>query len=259
MDAMAELKIHQIPVLNDNYIYLARDPDGGACAAVDPAVAPPVLRALGELGWKLTHILNTHHHGDHTGGNLEIKRATGCTIVGAAADAARIPGIDVHVGDGDTVALGTATGRVFEVPGHTRAHIAFWFEDSRALFCGDALFALGCGRLFEGNAEQMWRSLEKLRALPDDTRVYCAHEYTNANADFALTVEPDNVELRKRADAVLALREAGKPTVPSTMSEERATNPFLRADVPELQRAAGLAGKDPVSVFAEVRRRKDRF
>ena len=256
---MAELEIHQIPVLNDNYVYLARDPDGGACAVVDPAVAAPVLRALGTLGWKLTHILNTHHHGDHTGGNLEIKRATGCTVVGAAAGAARIPGIDVRVGEGDTVALGTASARVFEVPGHTRAHVAYWFEGSRALFCGDTLFALGCGRLFEGTAGQMRESLGKLRALPDDTRVYCAHEYTNANADFALTVEPDNASLRKRADVVLALREAGKPTVPSTMAEERATNPFLRADVPELQQAAGMAGRDPVAVFAEVRQRKDRF
>ena len=256
---MPELEILQIPVLNDNYVYLARDADSGACAAVDPAVAAPVLRALGERGWKLTHILNTHHHGDHTGGNLEIKRATGCTVVGAAADAARIPGIDVRLGEGDTVSLGTAGARVFEVPGHTRAHVAYWFEGSRALFCGDTLFALGCGRLFEGTAGQMWESLEKLRALPDHTRVYCAHEYTNANADFALTVEPDNAALKARADAVLALREAGKPTVPSTMAEERATNPFLRADVPDLQRAAGMEGQDPVSVFAEVRRRKDRF
>ncbi len=256
---MPELHIHQILVLDDNYVYLARDPDSGACAAIDPAVAAPVLRALGELGWKLTHILNTHHHGDHTGGNLEIKRATGCTVVGAAADAARIPGIDVRLGEGDTVTLGNATARVFEVPGHTRAHIAYWFEDSRALFCGDTLFALGCGRLFEGTAAQMWRSLGKLRALAGDTRVYCAHEYTNANADFALAMEPDNMALRKRADAVLALREAGKPTVPSTIAEERATNPFLRADVSDLQRAVGMAGQDPVSVFAEVRRRKDLF
>ncbi len=256
---MAPLDIHQIPVLTDNYVYLARDPAGGACAAVDPAVAAPVLAALDRLGWRLTHVLNTHHHGDHVGGNLELKKATGCTIVGGRSDAGRIPGIDVAVSGGDIVELGTHTAQVLDVPGHTRGHIAYWFADSFALFCGDTLFSLGCGRLFEGTAGQMWSSLRKLRALPDDARVYCAHEYTNANADFALTVEPDNPDLQARADEVLALREAGKPTVPSTMAMERAANPFLRADDPALQSAAGLAGRDAVSVFAEIRSRKDRF
>ncbi|MCB2102549.1 MAG: hydroxyacylglutathione hydrolase [Rhodobacterales bacterium] len=256
---MPALQIHQIPVLNDNYVYLARDPDTGACACVDPAVSDAVLAALKDLGWTLTHILNTHHHGDHVGGNLAIKAATGCTIVGFADDAARIPGIDEKVREGDTVAIGACTARVFEVPGHTSGHIAYWFEDSDALFCGDTLFALGCGRLFEGTAGQMWASLSKLRALPDATRVYCAHEYTNANADFALSVEPDNATLVARADQVTALRQAGRPTVPSTLAEERATNPFLRADVPALLAAAGLRGQDPVAAFAEIRRRKDVF
>jgi len=256
---MASLDVHQIPVLRDNYVYLARDPATGACAVIDPAVAEPVLDTLDRLGWRLTHILNTHHHHDHTGGNLELKRATGCTIVGNAADAERIPGIDVRVGEGDTVALGDRTARVIEVSGHTIGHIAYWFEDDETLFCGDTLFALGCGRLFEGSPAQMWTSLGKLRALPDATRVYCAHEYTEVNAAFALTVEPDNPELQDRARTISALRAAGRPTVPSTMGEERATNPFLRADIEDLQQAAGLAGRDAVSTFAEIRRRKDIF
>jgi hydroxyacylglutathione hydrolase len=253
------LEVHQIPVLSDNYVYLARDPETGACAAVDPAVAGPVLDALDRLGWSLTMILNTHHHHDHVGGNLELKKATGCTIVGNRADARRIPGIDVAVGEGDEIAVGSQKARVIEISGHTVGHIAYWFEKARTLFCGDTLFALGCGRLFEGTAAQMWSSLGKLRALPDDALVYCAHEYTQSNAAFALTVEPGNPALQARAEEIRALRAAGRPTVPSTMAEERATNPFLRADDEGLKRAAGLAGRDDVSVFAEIRRRKDMF
>jgi hydroxyacylglutathione hydrolase len=253
------LEVHQIPVLSDNYVYVARDPETGACAAVDPAVAGPVLDALDRLGWSLTMILNTHHHHDHVGGNLELKNATGCTIFGNRADARRIPGIDVGVGEGDEVAIGSQKARVIEISGHTVGHIAYWFEEARTLFCGDTLFALGCGRLFEGTAAQMWSSLGKLRALPNDTLVYCAHEYTQSNAAFALTVEPGNPALQARTEEVRELRAAGRPTVPSTMAEERATNPFLRADDEGLKRAAGLAGRDDVAVFAEIRRRKDMF
>ncbi len=256
---MADLDIRIVPVLSDNYVYLAHDPETETCAAVDPAVAEPVLKALDELGWRLTHVLCTHHHMDHIGGNLEVKQATGCTIVGARRDAARIPGIDVEVGEDETLAFGSQTARVFEVPGHTSGHIAYWFENSAALFSGDTLFSLGCGRLFEGTPEQMWSSLRKLRGLPDATRVYCGHEYTNSNVDFALSIDPDNDALKKRADEVLALREAGKPSIPSILAEEKAINPFLRADDPAMQEAVGLAGRDPVSVFAEIRRRKDRF
>lgn len=256
---MADLEIHLLPVLSDNYVYLLRDPDTDTCAVVDPAVAEPVLRALDELGWKLTHILSTHHHMDHVGGNIEVKQATGCTIVGARADASRIPGIDVDVAEGDTVAIGNQTARIFEVPGHTSGHIAYWFEDSRALFCGDTLFSLGCGRLFEGTPKQMWSSLRKLRGLPDDTRIYCGHEYTNSNADFALDLDPDNTALKERADEILAQRQAGRPTVPTTLAEEKAANPFLRADDAALVKAIGLEGRDPAAVFAEIRRRKDRF
>jgi len=257
--AMPSLQIHQIPVLSDNYVYLAHDPESEATAAVDPAVAPPVLETLDRLGWKLTHILNTHHHHDHVGGNLELKRATGCTIVGNRADAKRIPGLDVGVTEGDTVALGARTARIIEVYGHTVGHIAYWFEDSSALFCGDTLFALGCGRLFEGTPDQMWSSLGKLRDLPGDTRVYCAHEYTQSNAAFAMSVDPDNQALRERAEQIRVMRASDKPTVPSTLAEERATNPFLRADTADLRRAAGLPGGDPVAVFAEIRRQKDVF
>ena len=254
------LDIHQIPALIDNYIYLVREPESRATAVVDPSLSQPVFKALDRLGWKLTHILSTHHHMDHVGGNLEIKEKTGCTVVGPRADADRIPGIDIEVGDGESYALGAESATVFDIPGHTRGHIAYWFPESRALFCGDTLFALGCGRLFEGTPPQMWASLSKLRALPEETRVYCAHEYTQANARFALTVEPGNEALQRRAAKIDRLRAEGKPTVPSTLAEERATNPFLRADASEnLKTTLGLEGAGAVEVFAETRRRKDRF
>src|SRR5580658_1061653 len=255
---MSELVIRQIPVLRDNYVYLLHDEASGATGVVDPSVAEPVLAQLAETGWRLTHILNTHHHADHTGGNLEIKRATGAIVVGPRADRDRIPGIDVAVADGERYALGSETAEVFDVPGHTRGHIAYWFKDARALFCGDTLFLMGCGRLFEGTPEQMWHSLGKLRRLPGETRVYCGHEYTQANARFALTVDPENAALVARARRVDALRAEGKSTVPGTMADELATNPFLRADQPALQEAAGAPG-DPVATFAAIRRRKDVF
>lgn len=256
---MSILEIHQIPVLSDNYVYLAHDTETGATAVIDPAVAEPVLAAAADKGWKITHILNTHHHADHTGGNLEIKEKTGCTIVGAACDAERIPGIDVEVAEGGTYSLGNAEAKVFEVPGHTSGHIAYWFNESRALFCGDTLFAMGCGRLFEGSAEQMWNSLCKFEDLPDDARIYCAHEYTLSNGEFALSVEPENPDLLSRMDEVREKRRDGIPTVPSTMAEERATNPFLRPMSRHLQETIGLSGAGLVEVFAETRARKDNF
>jgi hydroxyacylglutathione hydrolase len=256
---MSILEIHQIPVLSDNYVYLIEDKESGECAVVDPAVAEPVLDLLDARGMKLAYVLNTHHHGDHTGGNLALKAKTGCKIVGAGRDAARIPGIDIDVGEGDVFQLGHSQARVLEVPGHTSGHIAYWFKEARALFCGDTLFALGCGRLFEGSPAQMWASLSALRSLPGDTRVYCAHEYTQANARFALTVDPDNAALRARAHMVDQLRLKGKPTVPSTLAEECATNPFLRADDSDFCQALGMVQSDPVSVFAETRHRKDIF
>jgi hydroxyacylglutathione hydrolase len=256
---MAKLQIHRIPARKDNYLWLAHEPGTKATAVVDPADAQPVIDKLEELGLRLTHILNTHHHGDHTGGNLELKEKYGCTVVGSTADQARIPGIDVAVSDGDTYDLGSERARVFDVTGHTLGHIMYWFENSKALFVGDTLFAMGCGRLSEGTAEQMWKALSKFRTFPDDTRVYCAHEYTQTNARFALTIEPDNAALRTRAAEVDRMRAADIATVPSLLGDERATNPFLRAGEPELMAAIGMAGAKPVEVFAETRRRKDNF
>jgi hydroxyacylglutathione hydrolase len=235
------MEIVQIPVLSDNYIYLAHD--GAETAVIDPAVAEPVLAAAAARGWTITQILNTHWHPDHVGANLAIKAATGCRITGPAGEAAKIPGIDRAVADGDTVQVGGATGRVIDVPGHTAGHTAYYFGASGTLFCGDTLFALGCGRLFEGTPDQMSASLAKLMALPDDTAVYCAHEYTAANARFAVTVESDNAALGARVVEITALRAEGRPTVPSTIGYERATNPFVRAaSVAEF--AARRAAKD---------------
>ena len=253
------LEVVRIPVLNDNYVWLIREPKSGAVGVVDPAVAPPVLAEAAKRGWKITHILNTHHHGDHIGGNREIVAATGCIVVGPKADHARIPGMDVEVDDGDRYMFGEAEAEVFFVPGHTSGHIAFAFREQRALFCGDTIFALGCGKMFEGTPQQFWRSLSRLRELPDDMRVYCAHEYTQSNARFAVTIETDNRQLMARTASVNAARARGEATVPSLLGEEKQTNPFLRADVPSLQKAVGMLGGDPAAVFAEVRHRKDVF
>ncbi len=237
------LTIELVPCLSDNYAYLLRDEASEAVGIVDPSEAPPVLKALERHGWKLTHILNTHHHFDHTGGNLALKEATGARIVGPRADAHRIPGIDLGVAEGDTVTFGSRTARVFDIPAHTSGHIAFWFEDAGAVFTGDTLFAMGCGRLFEGTPAQMYQAMRKLEALPPETRVYCGHEYTESNGKFALSVEPDNADLVRNMAQVRATRAKGEPTIPSTIALERATNPFMRAkSVEEL--AERRAAKD---------------
>jgi hydroxyacylglutathione hydrolase len=253
------LEIEQLPVLSDNYVYLVHESASGLTAVVDPAVTEPVLAALERRGWRLTHILNTHHHHDHVGGNEALKAATGCTIVGPRADRERIPGIDIELGDGDRFEFGASVADVYDVPGHTRGHIAYHFAADHALFCGDTLFALGCGRMFEGTAPQMWASLEKLRRLPGDTRVYCAHEYTQSNGRFALAVEPGNAALVARMREVDARRAANQPTVPSTLAEELATNPFLRPDSAEIQAAVGLVGAPLHEIFGATRARKDVF
>ncbi len=253
------LTIRQLPVLNDNYIYLIHDPVSGATAAVDPALAQPVLDVLDQNSWQLTAILNTHHHSDHVGGNLELKQQTGCTVIAPLADRHRIPGFDRGVSDGDTINLGKHVARVIATPGHTSGHIVYHFAGDHALFCGDTLFVMGCGRLFEGTAEQLWQSLQKLKALPAATKIYCAHEYTQTNGRFALTVEPDNLQLQQRMTIVDQLRAKHLPTVPSTIEKELATNPFFREDSLALQETINSVGKTPVEVFAEVRRLKDNF
>ena len=253
------IEVHQFPCLNDNYGFLVHDVETGNTATVDTPEVGPINAALEEKGWQLTHILNTHHHFDHAGGNEELKERWGCTVVGAANDAHRIPGIDVTVSDGDSFALGGSNAHVFETPGHTTGHIAFYFAEDGVAFVGDTIFALGCGRLFEGTPDQMWTSLSKLMALPDETVVYCAHEYTQANAAFALSVEPDNSALQSRAEEIADLRAKGIPTVPTTIGLERATNPFVRPDSVDLQSTIGMSGDDVVAVFAETRKRKDNF
>ncbi|MDH3663141.1 MAG: hydroxyacylglutathione hydrolase [Alphaproteobacteria bacterium] len=256
---MSSLAIEMIPVLSDNYVYLVHDAATGTTGVVDPAVAAPVMEWLAAKGWSLDWILSTHHHADHTGGNLELKQATGCRIAGPGKDAARIPGIDVKLLEGDRFKLGEAEAEVFETPGHTSGHISFWFPESNALFCADTLFSLGCGRLFEGTPEDMWTSLRKFADLPDQALVYCGHEYTQSNARFALSVDPDNGALKARAAEVDQQRAAGKPTVPTTLGQERATNPFLRPDNPAIRKQLGMENADDVQVFAEIRRLKDSF
>ncbi|MCR9277362.1 MAG: hydroxyacylglutathione hydrolase [Pseudomonadaceae bacterium] len=253
------IEVHQFPCLSDNYGFLVRDDATGAVATIDTPDADAVNAALEERGWSLTHIFNTHHHFDHAGGNEALKARWGCQIVGAANDAGRIPGIDKGVHDGDRVSLGDSEAVVFEVPGHTVGHIAFYFASDGVAFVGDTLFALGCGRLFEGTPEQMWSSLGKLLALPDDTIVYCAHEYTQANANFALSVDPDNEALVARASDIARLRADGLPTVPTSMALEKATNPFLRPASVTLRQSLNMSAATDVEVFAETRRRKDNF
>ncbi len=253
------LLVHQFACLDDNYGYLLHDPRTGATASIDTPEVEPINRALQERGWSLTHILNTHHHFDHAGGNEALKAQWQCKVIGAANDAARIPGIDVLVSDGEQFEFGDCTLTVLEVPGHTSGHIAFYCAEESMAFVGDTLFALGCGRLFEGSAAQMTESLSKLMALPDETLVYCAHEYTQANAAFAVTVEPHNEALLRRVEEIAALRAEGRPTVPTTIGLERATNPFVRTQSVDLQQTLDLVGAAPVAVFAETRKRKDHF
>jgi hydroxyacylglutathione hydrolase len=237
------LEIIRIPVLSDNYIWLVHEAQSGETMVVDPAVADAPLAEADKRGWKITQIWNTHWHPDHTGGNADIKAATGCKITGPAAEAARIPTLDRQVAGGDIVRLGSAKATVIDVPAHTAGHIAFYLPSEGAAFVGDTLFAMGCGRLFEGTAAQMYDNMRKLEALPDETAVYCAHEYTQSNGRFALTVEPGNAALVARMNDVDAMRLRGEPTVPTSIGAEKATNPFMRAaSVEEL--AARRTAKD---------------
>ncbi len=223
------IEVVRIPVLNDNYVWLVHEPSSGETMVVDPAVADPVLDAAAERGWTITQIWNTHWHPDHTGGNEAIKAATGCTITGPEAEKGRIPTLDRTVKEGDRVSLGAVEAEVIDVPAHTAGHIAYYLPSEETVFVGDTLFAMGCGRLFEGTPDQMFANMRKLEKLPDETQVYCAHEYTQANGAYAVTAEPDNEALAKRMEEVVAMRERGEPTVPTTIALEKATNPFMRA------------------------------
>lgn len=253
------IEIRQFPCLSDNYGYLVRDQATGAVASIDSPDPAAINAALAEEGWRLTHILNTHHHFDHAGGNLALKEKWGCRIIGPKNEAAKIPGLDQAVCEGDIVDLGQSRARVFDTPGHTLGHVIYYFAEDGAAFVGDTIFALGCGRLFEGSPEQMWNSLSKIAALPPETMLYCAHEYTQSNAGFALTADPHNRALAERAAEIDRMRAEGMPTAPSDVAIERATNPFLRAEDAGVQAAMGMTGADPVEVFAEIRRRKDSF
>jgi hydroxyacylglutathione hydrolase len=245
--------------LKDNYGVLVHDPASGATAAIDAPEAAPVEAALTASGWKLSDILVTHHHGDHTAGIAELKRRHRARVVAPRREATKIPDVDETVGEGDTVTVGTLSARVIETPGHTLGQINYFFPAAKLLFAGDTLFSIGCGRVIEGNPEMMWQSLLKLRALPDDTMLFCGHEYTDANIRFALTIEPNNSALTARAAEVKRQIAAGMPTIPTPMGEEKRANVFLRADDPVVAAAVGLAGKPAAQVFAEVRARKNKF
>jgi hydroxyacylglutathione hydrolase len=252
-------KTHLFPCLQDNYGVLLHDPASGSTAAIDAPEAAAVEAALAATGWKLTDILVTHHHSDHTAGIPELKRRYACRVVAPRREAARIADADVAVGDGDAVSVGQLAGQVIDTPGHTAGHISYWFGPEKVAFVGDTLFSIGCGRLLEGTPEMMWQSLLKLRNLPGETQIYCGHEYTAANIAFARSVDPDNRALIARAEEVAALRAAGKPTIPATIAAEKAANPFLRADVPEFAAALGMSGSPPAKVFAKIRAAKDTF
>jgi hydroxyacylglutathione hydrolase len=252
-------RIHQFVCLRDNYGVLLHDPATGATAAIDAPEDGAILSALAETGWTLTDILVTHHHADHTQGIPGLKaRYPDARVIAPAREADRISGVTGTVSEGDVVSVGQLRAKVLETPGHTAGHIVYWFEDESVVFAGDTLFALGCGRVFETPLPVMLTSLLKLTRLPIETEVYCGHEYTQSNARFALTVDPDNTLLVDRAREVDALREAGKPTVPTTIALEMATNPFLRSSDPGVQKAVGMPGADPTAVFVELRERKNR-
>lgn len=253
------LEIVTIPCLQDNYSFLLHNSETGATAVVDVPDETPIEIELMKRGWRLTEILITHHHPDHIDGIDALRDATDARVIGAAADANRLPRLDVEVGEGDHVWIGAADGKVIAVPGHTTGHLAYYFATSEAVFTADSLMALGCGRLFEGTAEQMWSSLSKLAALPPETSVYSGHEYTESNAKFASTIEPANSKLISRIEGIKATRANGHPTIPSILSEELATNPFLRANQPEVKAALGMLDATDAEVFAEIRHRKDIF
>jgi hydroxyacylglutathione hydrolase len=253
------LQIKQIPCLSDNYGYLIHDTKSGETISIDTPDAEAIMAALDEEGWTLSQIWNTHHHFDHAGGNAELVKKTGCSIIAPVGERDMILGADRYVSENDTARLGGYTARIVETPGHTRGHICYIFNEQKAAFVGDTLFSLGCGRLFEGTPEQMWQSLSKLLVLPDDMLIYCAHEYTADNARFAQTIEPENEDLQSRILEIAALRKQGRPTVPMTLGLEKKTNPFLRAQSPAIRARLKEESAEDWAVFAHVRALKDAF
>jgi hydroxyacylglutathione hydrolase len=251
-------EIRTFPCLNDNFGHLIHDSASGATASIDAPEAGPIIKALEREGWKLTDILITHYHGDHVGGVAELKQKYGCRVVAPHDKSTKIANADVRVGNADVVKIGNLLARVLETPGHTLDHISYVFDGDKALFAADTLFSIGCGRVFEGSYEQMWDSLLKLRALPDDFKLYCGHEYTASNVKFALTVEPDNAALQARAAEVTKLRADNKPTVPSLLGEEKKANVFLRADASDVAAKLHMKGASAVEVFRELRERKNK-
>ena len=256
---MSDLDIRIVRCRTDNYAFVVHDADSGETMVVDTPEAGPIRDVLDAEGWGLDMIVNTHHHADHVAANLELKEAFGARVLGPAAEAAAIPGIDRRLKDGDGFSLGAHDFDVIAVPGHTMGHLAYYICDRKVVFTGDTLFSLGCGRIFEGDAETMWHSLDLLRHLPGDTLLYCGHEYTLNNGEFALTVEPGNAALRERVDEVRELMREGRPAIPVTIARERETNPFLRPESVEIRETLDMMGVENWRVFAELRERKDRF
>ena len=253
------LTIEQFTCRSDNFGVLIHDPAAGLTAAIDAPEEAPIRARLAEKGWRLDAIFTTHHHDDHVEGNAGLKADFHCTITGPAAEADKIPGIDKRVKGGNTFMFGGVEVRVIDTPGHTLGHVCYWLPGEGVAFTADTLFAMGCGRVFEGTPEMMYASLEKLRALPDQTVIYCGHEYTETNARFALTVDPDNADLQRRSDEVKRLRAAGRATLPTTIALEKKTNPYFRVDDAAIRKALGMERAAAVDVFAEIRKRKDAF
>ncbi|WAJ29873.1 hydroxyacylglutathione hydrolase [Antarcticirhabdus aurantiaca] len=253
------IDIRLFPARSDNFGVLVHVPRTGATISIDAPEEAPILAALDAAGWRLTHILTTHHHGDHVEANEALKSRFGAKIVGPAGERDRIPGIDRAVAGGERIEVGGLAFEVIDVPGHTLGHVAYHAPEAKALFAGDALFSLGCGRIFEGTPEMLWASLQRLRALPDDTMLYCGHEYTATNARFASEVDPANLMLHERIREVEGLRTAGRPTIPVELGREKLTNPFLRADDPDLAAAFGMTGAEPAAIFTALRQKRDRF
>ncbi|XP_075488504.1 hydroxyacylglutathione hydrolase 2, mitochondrial-like isoform X2 [Primulina tabacum] len=260
INTLSSLQIEMVPCLRDNYAYLIHDVNTGTVGVVDPSEVLPIVDALNRKNWNLNYILNTHHHFDHTGGNLGLKERYGAKVIGSALDKERIPGIDIVLNDRDQWMFAGHEVLAMETPGHTRGHISFYFPGSKSIFTGDTLFSLSCGKLFEGTPQQMFSSLSKITSLPDDTNIYCGHEYTLSNSKFALSIEPGNEELQSYAAHVTLLRNKGLPTIPTSLRKEKLCNPFLRTSSLEIRKALDIAeSADDAEVLGAIRQAKDNF